>query len=175
MDAYQHMTGQEGFIGKIAKYIPGFGGYLEREKRRDADKLQREFLAGKIGALKGKMSDINQELSSSLKFDLIGPMDDNIKKADRIADRIRYADRGYAGFFDAVKINEKELGKIYEFDLSLLEYVNSVSEWVDVIETAIEDEEDDKDVKKKIKKLSKDLTAFDNKLNEREHVIMEVR
>lgn len=175
MDAYQQMSGKEGFLDKLAKYIPGFGGYLEREKRRDADKLQREYLSGELNQLKSMMSDLNLELTNSMKLDLLGLMDNNIVKTEKIIDRIRYADRGYAGFFDAVKVNEKELTKIYEFDLSLIENISSVKEWVETLETAIEDDEDDGELKKKIKKLNKTLIEFDNRLNDRENVIMEVK
>jgi hypothetical protein len=40
--------------------------------------------------------------------------------------RIRFADRGYAGFFDAVKVEEDTLARVYEFDLALVGEVASV-------------------------------------------------
>ncbi len=175
MDAYQHVANQGGFLGKLTKYIPGFGGYLEREQRRESDKIQRDYLAGELNEARTKMSGINKELAAAMNFDLIGIMDNNITKVERLTERIRYADRGYAGFFDAVKVNEKELAKIYEFDVSLLENIQAIKEWVEVIETGVEDEEDTGELKKKIKKLNKELSEFDNKLNERERVIMEVK
>jgi len=175
MDAYQHVANQGGILGKLTKYIPGFGGYLEREQRRESDKIQRDYLAGELNEARTKMSGINKELAAAMNFDLIGIMDNNITKVERLTERIRYADRGYAGFFDAVKVNEKELAKIYEFDVSLLENIKAIKEWVEVIETGVEDEEDTDELKKKIKKLNKELSEFDNKLNERERVIMEVK
>ena len=33
---------------KILGYIPGFKGYIERQKRRDADKLLRDTIADRI-------------------------------------------------------------------------------------------------------------------------------
>ena len=43
-----------------------------------------------------------------------------------MVNRIRYADRGYAGFFAAVKVDEAALDRVYEFDAALLEGVAAV-------------------------------------------------
>jgi hypothetical protein len=45
------------------------------------------------------------------------------KSLDRLANRIRHADYGSTGFFDAVKIGEAELDRLYAFDLALTETV----------------------------------------------------
>ncbi len=37
--------------------------------------------------------------------------------------RIRYADRGYAGFFATIKVDEAALDRVYRYDLSLLQGV----------------------------------------------------
>ena len=43
-----------------------------------------------------------------------------------MVNRIRYAERGYSGFFDAVKVDETVLGRIYQFDMGLVEDVDGV-------------------------------------------------
>src|SRR5690606_42143315 len=43
-DFYQKITEQRGSLDKIARKIPGFKGYLEKEDRRAADRLLRERL-----------------------------------------------------------------------------------------------------------------------------------
>jgi hypothetical protein len=52
-------------------------------------------------------------------------------------DRIRRAPRGYSGMFDAVKINEQELAKIYQYDAAMLELVNEVERAIDNVEASI--------------------------------------
>jgi hypothetical protein len=47
-----------------------------------------------------------------------------LKKLDQVENRIRFASYGYAGFFDAVKIEEPQLDAIHRFDLSLVEKVD---------------------------------------------------
>ena len=49
------------------------------------------------------------------------------KRLDRVANRIRYADRGYAPLFAVIKVDEAALARVYAFDLSLVEGVDAVS------------------------------------------------
>ena len=51
------------------------------------------------------------------------PADRVLKKLDQVENRVRFASYGYAGFFDAVKIEEPQLERIYRFDLALVEKV----------------------------------------------------
>jgi hypothetical protein len=44
----------------------------------------------------------------------------------QIADTIRHASYGYGGIFDLEKIREEELGRLYEFDLYLLDDIEAV-------------------------------------------------
>jgi hypothetical protein len=175
MDAYKKMVQDGGLLGKLSKYIPGLGGYLEREQRRTSDKMQRDYLAQQLGVHKGKVSDIVLELTSSMKLDLLSPMDEITKKLDKMISKITYADYGYSGFFDAVKINEAELAKMYEFDLSLIEYAQSIGGILTALENGLESGENDAELKKKAKSLAKTLTDFDNSFNDREHILTGVK
>jgi len=47
---------------------------------------------------------------------------------------------GYAGWFDAIKVQEDELDKLYNYDEALLEGVGKVSALVDQIEQSYKDE-----------------------------------
>ena len=52
-------------------------------------------------------------------------------------DKIRRASYGYSGFFDAVKINEDELARVYEYDASLLDLEDEVSRAIDNVEASM--------------------------------------
>ena len=58
-------------------------------------------------------------------------------KLQTFIDKISGAAYGYSGFFDAIKINEDELAKLYEFDATLLEGADEVSRAVDNLESSI--------------------------------------
>jgi hypothetical protein len=55
-------------------------------------------------------------------------------------DKISTAPRGYAGMFDAVKVNEKELEALYQFDLAFFDLADQVSHAIDTLEASLADE-----------------------------------
>ncbi len=117
------MSDQRNWLERLGDKIPGYGGYVAKERRRDADKRHREHLAERLRAAKRPLTDAMRELSSTGRLFEVGPVDRVMKKLDQIENRVRFASYGYAGFFDAVKIEEPQLERIYRFDLSLVEKV----------------------------------------------------
>lgn len=113
-------------LERLANAIPGFQGYRERELRRDADRLQREHLAGRLEASKKALNELADQSTRGGSLDAINDVETARKRLDRVTARLRYAERGYSGFFDAVKVDEAALARVYEFDLSLLEAVEAV-------------------------------------------------
>jgi hypothetical protein len=119
---------QRGIIEKIANWIPGFHGYLQKEWRREADKLEREYIAGKLDECKNTVREVMLELTNSGKIGSLTGVERLEKKLDKLASRIKFSDYGYSGFFDTAKVNEEELDKMYQFDLDMLEAVHKVQE-----------------------------------------------
>lgn len=117
------MNDQRNWLERLGDKIPGYSGYVAKERRRDVDKLHREQLAERLRLAKQPLTDAMRELSSSGRLFEVGPVDRVLKKLDQIENRIRFASYGYAGFFDAVKIEEPQLERIYRFDLALVEKV----------------------------------------------------
>jgi hypothetical protein len=125
------------FFKQIVSKIPGFGGYVERQKRRDADKLLRETIALRIEEQWGRISDMQREFINAGEIEYVDDLEGSAIKLRSFADRIRRAPRGYSGLFDAVKINEEELGRLYQFDAALLELVDEVSRAIDNVEASV--------------------------------------
>lgn len=113
-------------LEKLACLVPGYGGYLERERRRDVDKLHREHLAQQLEKLKNPLTDLIRELSETGRLMEVKPVERVNSKLDKIANRIRYASYGYSGFFDVAKIGDLELDRLYQFDLSLAEDIETI-------------------------------------------------
>ena len=113
------------WLERLGEKIPGYGGYAERERRRDLDKLHREHLADRLRAAKQPLNEVMRELSSSGRLMEVGPIDRALKKLDQIENRVRFASYGYSGFFDAAKIEEPQLEALYGFDLALVEKVEA--------------------------------------------------
>jgi hypothetical protein len=113
-------------LERIANAVPGFKGYREKELRRDADRLEREHLATQLEQVKQSLNRLASDATRSGSLDAINEIESARKRLDTLAARIRYADRGYAGFFDAIKVDEAALERVYQFDLGLLADVDAV-------------------------------------------------
>ncbi len=113
-------------LEQIANAIPGFRGYRDKELRRDADRLQREYLAARLDECKRQLNDLANGATRSGALDVINDIETARKRLDKAANRVRYADRGYAGFFDAVKVDDAVLDRVYQFDLGLIRGVDEV-------------------------------------------------
>ena len=57
-------------------------------------------------------------------------------KMQTFIDKITVSSYGYSGFFDAVKINEEELSKLYEHDLAFLDLEDGISRAIDNVEAS---------------------------------------
>src|SRR5215813_9053563 len=117
---------QRNWLERLGDKIPGYSGYVDRERRRDVDKLHREHLADRLRSLKAPLNDVIRELTNGGRLFEVTPVDTAAKKLDRIENRVRYASYGYAGFFDAVKIEQPQLDAIYQFDLAFVEHAEKV-------------------------------------------------
>ena len=122
---------------KIASKIPGFSGYIERQSRRDADKLLRNTIADRFEEQWQRISALQRQFISEGEIMYVDDLEGAAIKLRQFIDRIRRAPRGYSGLFDAVKINETELTQLYVYDAAMLELVDEVSRAIDNVEASI--------------------------------------
>jgi len=135
-DILQRVTDEHDFLKKILLKLPGFKGYVEREDRRSADKLLRETIADKFEALWGRISALQRDVISKGDLDKIDDLESASLKLRQFIDRLRTASYGYAGFFDAIKVNTEELDLMYQHDLKLLDLETEVSHAIDNVESS---------------------------------------
>jgi hypothetical protein len=122
---------------KILNKVPGFGGYIERQKRRDSDKLLREYIFDQFRELEGRVSRLQRDFISQGEIKYVDDLEATAIKLRTFADRIKTATRGYSGLFDAVNVNEAELTQIYEYDAAMLGLVDEVSHAIDNVEASV--------------------------------------
>ena len=139
-DMYQNVSGQMDPFKKLASYIPGFSGYVERQNRRDADKLVRDTVARRFGELWTRTSNLQTDLVSAGKIQFVDDLEQAALQLRTFIDKITTASRGYAGLFDAVKINQKELEQLYNFDLAFFELGDQIGHALDNVEASLGDE-----------------------------------
>ncbi|MBC8332358.1 MAG: hypothetical protein H8E28_10295 [Anaerolineae bacterium] len=135
-DLFEKVTGDQDFFKKIASKIPGFGGYIERQNRRAADKLLRETVADRFEELYQRISAIQADFVSDGQILYVDDLEKAAIKVRTFIDKIRTASYGYSGFFDAAKVNEEELARVYEYDSGMLDLVDGVSNAIDNVEAS---------------------------------------
>lgn len=134
---FSQVSGDIDPFKKIVSYIPGFKGYIERQSRRDSDKLLRETIAGRFEELWQRVSALQRDFISRGEIASVDDLEAAAIQLRTFADRVRRATRGYSGLFDAVKINEAELGQIYTYDATMLQLSDDVGRAIDNVEASI--------------------------------------
>lgn len=136
-DLFDQVTGDQDIFKKIGSYIPGFKGYIERQNRRAADKLLREQVALRFEELYNRASRLQKDIADAGEIPLLDDMESVATKLRTFMDKIKTASYGYSGFFDAVKINEDELAKLYTFDAAFFDLGEQITSGLDNLEASI--------------------------------------
>jgi hypothetical protein len=136
-DLFETVKGGQDIFKKLLSYIPGFSGYIERTNRRAADKLLRDQVALKYTELATRASGLQKDVADAGQLDMLDELDSIGLKLRTFADRVKNASYGYSGFFDTVKINEKELETIYTFDTAFFVLADQIASGLDNVATAI--------------------------------------
>lgn len=138
-DMFDKVEGESSFLGDLASKIPGFDGYMERSRRREADQLLRSTIASRLEETRLQLSSVHQELGR----DIVNAMDyaEALGRADTklmgLIGKIKDAPEGYAGFFDAIKVKEDDLARVYAFDESMMAYTDQIEADVNALEKAV--------------------------------------
>lgn len=106
---------------KIGALIPGYDGYLEREARRNCDKILRDSIAQKLVESEKELNTMMLKSIKNKEFNLVSEIEELRKQTNTLMSKIRFAPYGVSSFFGDNQLKENELSKIYQFDLELAE------------------------------------------------------
>jgi hypothetical protein len=150
------------FIEKMIRWVPGYTGYADKESRRNTDKLLRMHLAAKLEESKTAFDSMVSGLSQKPEaLDILNTAGSVTKLLEKLVDRLKLADYGYAGFFDGQKIMEPQLDALYKFDQELAVAITAIR---NKVTTLTPDQAS-------LFSLLSDLQAFDATLNARHEAI----
>lgn len=160
---------EDNLLKRLAGRIPGWAGYQDKEMRREADKMLRDYIAAQLERYRGHLTEYQEELLSSGGLGLMDDVERVQKKMQLLSDRLRTAVYGYAGWFDAVTIRENELNALYDYDTSILADVEQVAAKVQSFGEAVSKEED---VRAPLKSLKDLLVQLHDKVDRRRDVLI---
>jgi len=158
--AVESLIGHPATVGEalnnLAMHIPGFAGYKATEDRRIADRQLRAVIGERLSKVKDRLDRVIDSLSRSGNLDTVALIDQSGRKLERLIDRMRFADYGFAAVFDRVQIGEAQLLNLYQYDATIMSDVPQFDGAAGAIETAGTDNE----------KMRAALAAFDALVDE---------
>lgn len=143
-DLYDKIQGESTGLGNLLSKIPGLDGYMERGRRREADDLLRRTIANRLNQTRIKLGSVSQDLSRDIvaAMDHAEPLGRVDTKLSGLIGKIDAAPQGYAGFFDAIKVKEEDLARIYNFDNEMMTFAEEIDAGVDALSKAVLDSGD---------------------------------
>jgi methyl-accepting chemotaxis protein len=130
-----------GKLKELLLKIPGFKGYIEMEDRRTADKMVRDVVADRYQEQLDRLTGIMTEFVDRGDIAYLDNLEGIAIKIRTFIDKIRHAVYGYSGFFDAIKVDELKLEKLYSYDQALLDGIGSISETLNSLASAVESDQ----------------------------------
>lgn len=169
-DLFDKIQGESTGLGNLLSKIPGLDGYMERSRRREADQLLRKTIADRLEGTRLLMGGISEELSRDIikAIDHAEPMGRVDTRLMGLIGKVKDAPQGYAGFFDAIKVKEEDLARIYAFDENMLNLADQIAASTAVLEKAVTD---DGDIAGAIRALDSEVKEANTTFDGRDEVI----
>lgn len=169
-DLRKRIEGAYNKLEEMAKDLPGYKGYKDKEVRRQADKLIRMKVARGFEEQRRRLNSIAMQLADAGRLRVLLTVDRSLMRLQFLIDRLKTASYGYAGLFDAIKVKEAELDALYEYDAALLDDVEKVRMLIDAVDAA----EDDDQLTKAGNELLAALEEINETFSKRQDVILEL-
>jgi methyl-accepting chemotaxis protein len=130
-----------GKLKELLLKIPGFKGYIEMEDRRTADKMVRDVVADRFQEQLDRLTGVMSEFVDRGDIEYLDKLEGAAVKIRTFIDKIRHAVYGYTGFFDAIKVDELKLEKLYSYDQALLDGIEGISDTLTNLASAVESDQ----------------------------------
>jgi hypothetical protein len=164
-ETIEKVKGKQGILSKIQNFFTL--GYGTKEDLRELDKKLRDNYYADLRDMRHVWEDLYLDVldagySSNRDYKKV------IQVLDRVIEKVRHADYGYAGLMDRKgHIREEELARTFNYDRDIGNDINVLKEIVNKIQMEA-DAENWVGIPDEVKKVKSLLLAFENKWNDRE-------
>lgn len=155
-------------LQQLMKQVPGFEGYLERSKRRNADNVQREYLIKLMSGKKREIQDLGAALLDGGDLAQMNAIDGLTNVIDRISNKMRAAGTAGGNFFALQDVDTELLDRIYEHDLALISEFNAIADKLGTLQQAVDSNDN---VKLAVRGVNSALTEFEARVDGREKIL----
>lgn len=160
------MISQRNLLERIGERVPGYGGYHDNERRRDADKLLRLYLAEGLSKSRQNLMEIARNAANQKELQSLDLLDQLNRQLEKVADKIKFANYGYTGLFADIKVSSADLDRLYEHDHSLLTHIQEIGDGIESMQVD--------GLKSNIEELEKVLKRLDIAIDERDMVLRNI-
>jgi hypothetical protein len=135
-DLYDQIVQQRGSLEQLVARIPGFRGYQDKQARRTADRMLRDYIAGQITQRVDRLVRIEKVILNNMGMEYMPKTRDAKGKVQHFHDKVKTAAPGYSGMWAQMKIDSEALERIYSFDEAMIRYVERIDLALDRLEQA---------------------------------------
>ena len=153
------------WLERLLEKIPLVKGYKKKETKRAADKIERLYVAEQLDACLDKLDAVKLDLIKSGGMDAMGEVDVSMRKLRTVRDRVQFADYGYAGLMDPVKVGAEKLDELMAFDRTLETDAAAIAELADALTAS------SPSLRTDVGLLNSKIEALDARFSERERLI----
>jgi hypothetical protein len=140
-ELFDRISSERDSLERLLLRIPGFEGYLDRKARRSADRMIREHVSGLVEQQVQRWIRLQKHVSETEGgLSHMRAMDSVRVNLQTYHDRIATAAAKYSGFFEAIKVDDADLERIYAFDEAQLRYADKIAEAIGQAETTVQSE-----------------------------------
>jgi hypothetical protein len=137
-ELYDRIVSRRGRLEELIARIPGFKGYQEKQARRTADRMLRDYLSEQIDRRINRFVRLEKEAVDKIGLGFSIKMRDAKTRLQTYHDKIATAAPKYDGMWAQMKIDAADLDKIYSFDESQIRYVDQFDVAIGEVEEAID-------------------------------------
>jgi len=169
-DIRQKVEDDRGLLKKIQLVIPGFKGYREREDLRIADRLLREQLADKLGLAIKDIEIARDNLAQNNDIQWLDKVGKLVNDTSAAQSKLRHAEQGYTGVSPDYRIEQSQLYRMYDWDLSLLYNIDNVKGGAEKLKGAASSS-DPEEIEKGLEIAKEALIKFDELFSQRREAV----
>ena len=166
-DFSTHMPNLGEALANLASFVPGFAGYKSAEDRRISDKELRAVIGERLTTIKDRLDGVTERLSRGGNLDGLELVDLSGRRLEKLIDRMRFADYGYAAVFDKIQMGDAELARIYSYDAALMQ---DMSAFEDAVSSVENQSSDPTQLRNALAKLDAVTAEYDRRFEARKHL-----
>ncbi|MFQ5552127.1 MAG: hypothetical protein ACE5EW_00135 [Thermoplasmata archaeon] len=167
-DLRERVEEDRGLLKRIQLHVPGFAGYRRREDLRQAENMLRIQMANSLKSARETTEEARELMVEENHYKELDRVGRIVNRFRTLEGRVRHAEGGYSGISPAIRIEDAEINRLYEYDASLLDDASALGQESAELKVAAGE---GKAVRKRTKEIRSQLDAFEDTFEKRMLVV----